>query len=111
MIYITQTIGTATSDKNKILQQLTKGQLKINSLTQNLNDLKMKVMEKGNKKEEVTDSSKRDEKQLNDLFLAIKKQMQMIDVLKKQKVHLMASTIFKYCEEDFGKLLEVNREG
>jgi hypothetical protein len=26
-------------------------------------------------------------------------------------VHLMASTIFKYCEEDFGKLLEVNREG
>lgn len=55
------------------------------------------------------DSSKRDEKQLNDLFLAIKKQMQMIDVLKKQKVHLMASTIFQYCEEDFAKLLEVNQ--
>jgi hypothetical protein len=46
---------------------------------------------------------------LNDLFLAIKKQMQMIDVLKKQKVHLMASTIFKYCEEDFAKLLEANQ--
>lgn len=42
-----QTIGAATSDKNKMLQQLTKGQLKINSLTQTLNDLKVKVMEKG----------------------------------------------------------------
>lgn len=31
--------------------------------------------------------------------------MQLIDVLKKQKVHLMASTIFKYCEEDFSRLL------
>lgn len=92
-----------------MLQQLTKGQLKINSLTQALNDLKMKVMEKGARREETADSSRRDEKQLNDLFLAIKKQMQMVDVLKKQKVHLMASTIFKYCEEDFAKLLEVNQ--
>jgi hypothetical protein len=69
----------------------------------------MRVMEKGGRREEGADSSKRDEKQLNDLFLAIKKQMQMIDVLKKQKVHLMASTIFKYCEEDFAKLLELNQ--
>lgn len=36
--------------------------------------------------------------------------MQLIDVLKKQKVHLMASTIFKYCEEDFTKLLEINNQ-
>lgn len=33
--------------------------------------------------------------------------MQLIDVLKKQKVHLMASTVFKYCEEDFSHLLEM----
>jgi hypothetical protein len=92
------------------LQQLTKGQLKINSLTQGLNELKMRVMERGSKREQLAESGKREEKQLNDLFVAIKKQMQMIDVLKKQKVHLMASTIFKYCEEDFAKLLEVNRD-
>lgn len=68
-------------------------------------------MQKNSKKgEDVVDTSKRDEKQLNDLFLAIKKQMQLIDVLKKQKVHLMASTIFKYCEEDFTKLLEINNQ-
>lgn len=52
----------------------------------------------GSHPEEHTDSGKREEKQINDLFGAIKKQMQLIDVLKKQKVHLMASTIFKYCE-------------
>jgi hypothetical protein len=93
-----QTVASANSEKNKVLQQLTKGQLKLNSLTQNLNDLKMKAMEKGTRKSEDVDTSKRDEKQLNDLFLAVKKQMQMIDVLKKQKVHLIASTVFKYCE-------------
>jgi hypothetical protein len=37
-------MAAATSEKNKMLQQLTKGQLKINSLTQSLNDLKVKVM-------------------------------------------------------------------
>ena len=68
-------------------------------------------MQKNSKKgDDLVDTSKRDEKQLNDLFLAIKKQMQLIDVLKKQKVHLMASTIFKYCEEDFTKLLEINNQ-
>lgn len=39
-----QTASSANSEKNKVLQQLTKGQLKLNSLTQNLNDLKMKAM-------------------------------------------------------------------
>lgn len=85
---------------------MTKGQLKVNGLTQTLNELKARAMEKGaSNGEENEDAGKREEKQISDLFGAIKKQMQLIDVLKKQKVHLMASTIFKYCEEDFSKLL------
>ena len=96
------------SQKNKVLQQLTKGQLKMNSPTQTLNELKVRAMEKGvSHQDEISDAGKREEKQINDLFAAIKKQMQLIDVLKKQKVHLMASTIFKYCEEDFSRLLEM----
>lgn len=43
------------------------------------------------------------------MFMAIKKQLALIDVLKKQKVHVVASTVFKYCEEDFSKLLEMNK--
>lgn len=78
----------------------------MNALTQTLNELKARAMEKGSSHaEDNQDATKREERQINDLFSAIKKQMQLIDVLKKQKVHLMASTIFKYCEEDFSKLL------
>jgi hypothetical protein len=98
MFLYTKTLSSANSDKNKVLQQLTKGQLKLNALTQTLNDLKAKAMDKaGQKGDDLADNTKRDEKQLNDLFLAIKKQMQLIDVLKKQKVHLIAATVFKYC--------------
>jgi hypothetical protein len=39
----------------------------------------------------------RDEKHIGELFNAIKKQMALIDVLKRQKVHLIASTVFKHC--------------
>ena len=42
--------------------------------------------------------TKKDEKQIQELFAAIKKQMALIDVLKRQKVHIVASTVFKYCE-------------
>lgn len=52
----------------------------------------------------------RDEKQIGELFNAIKKQMALIDVLKRQKVHLIASTVFKHCEEEFEKVLEMNKE-
>jgi hypothetical protein len=94
-----------------VLQQLTKGQLKLNGLTQTLNELKARAMEKGGaRNEENMEGGKREEKQINELFMAIKKQMQLIDVLKKQKVHLVASTIFKYCEDDFGRLLEMKGE-
>jgi hypothetical protein len=44
---LTQTISASNSEKNKVLQQLTKGQLKMNGLTQTLNELKARAMEKG----------------------------------------------------------------
>jgi hypothetical protein len=51
----------------------------------------------------------KDEKQIVDLFNAIKKQFALIDVLKRQKMHLIASTVFKYCEDDFNKVLEMGK--
>lgn len=45
--------------------------------------------------------TQKEEKQIQELFGAIKKQMALIDVLKRQKVHIVASTIFRFCEEDF----------
>jgi hypothetical protein len=43
-----------------------------------------------------------------ELFNAIKKQLALIDILKRQKVHVIASTVFKYCEEEFEQVLEMN---
>lgn len=38
---------TIKSDKNKVEQVLTKEQIKINTMTQTLNDLKLKIMDQG----------------------------------------------------------------
>lgn len=75
----------------------------------------MKIMEQGQPqagkgKSDLGNEVQKDEKQILELFNAIKKQMGLIDVLKRQKVHLIASTVFKHCEEDFEKVLEMNNQ-
>ena len=94
------------AEKGKALQTLTKKQIKYNSLTQILTQLKLKRLEPVTKTNvPKPEDNKKEEKQIVDLFHAIKKQMELIDVLKRQKTHLIASTVFKYCESDFSKLL------
>jgi hypothetical protein len=48
------------------------------------------------------------EKQKNDLLMAFKKQMKLIEILKKQKIHLEASKMLQFTEEEFTKTLELN---
>jgi hypothetical protein len=92
---------------------LTKKQIKLNQLTQTMTELKLKKVEPSqnpnNKDTMKLEDNKRDEKQIVDLFNAIKKQFALIDVLKRQKMHLIASTVFKYCEDDFNKVLEMGK--
>ena len=52
---------------------------------------------------------KKEEKQIVDLFNAVKKQFALVDVLKRQKMHLIASTVFKYTEDEFNKILEMGK--
>ncbi len=66
--------------------------------------------DQGKNKVDVASQIQRDQKQIGELFNAIKKQMALIDVLKRQKVHLIASTVFKHCEEEFEKVLEMNKQ-
>jgi hypothetical protein len=78
-----------------------------------MTELKLKKVEPSqnpnNKDTMKLEDNKRDEKQIVDLFNAIKKQFALIDVLKRQKMHLIASTVFKYCEDDFNKVLEMGK--
>ena len=58
-------------------------------------------MDQTNKTQTSEGDTQKDERQIQELFNAIKKQMALIDILKRQKVHIVASTVFKYCEEEF----------
>lgn len=46
------------------------------------------------------------EKQRNDLIAAFRKQMKLIDILKRQKMHIEASRLLSFTEEEFMKTLD-----
>jgi hypothetical protein len=59
--------------------------------------------------EQLQIDNKRLEKQKQELMQAFKKQLKLIDILKKQKMHLEASKMLQFSEEEFLKALEWNQ--
>lgn len=41
-----------------------------------------------------------------DLLLALKKQIKLIDVLKRQKIHMEAARMLAFTEEEFAKIMQ-----
>ncbi|ORX41961.1 hypothetical protein BCR36DRAFT_169181 [Piromyces finnis] len=87
---------------NRTLDELEKYKAQVNSLTQEIKDLK----ENDRKSiEQLLMDNKQLEKQKAEILLAMKKQMQLINVLKKQKIHIEAAKLLQFTEEEFLKAL------
>jgi len=105
-------------EKRKAFQDQGARDVKLNRAIEELEKYKTQL-----KEAKVTDISKSDtlrkdmdrlieenrklERQRNELMQAFKKQMKLIDVLKKQKMHIEAAKLLAFTEEVFVKTLEL----
>ena len=53
--------------------------------------------------------NKRLERQKAELVVAFKKQLRLIDILKRQKMHLAAAKMLQLTEEEFMKAMDIQR--
>lgn len=56
----------------------------------------------------VVTENKRLERQRAELIVAFRKQLKLIDVLKRQRLHLEAGRALQFTEEEFLKMIDVS---
>ncbi|XP_032198549.1 testis-expressed protein 9 isoform X4 [Mustela erminea] len=80
---------------------------KCDGLQQQLSSVEKDIANEEHKKIEALKSeNKKLEKQKGELMIGFKKQLKLIDVLKRQKMHIEAAKMLSFTEEEFMKALE-----
>ncbi|XP_057162124.1 testis-expressed protein 9 isoform X4 [Ursus arctos] len=80
---------------------------KCDGLQQQLSSVEKDIANEEHKKIEALKSeNKKLEKQKGELMIGLKKQLKLIDVLKRQKMHIEAAKMLSFTEEEFMKALE-----
>jgi hypothetical protein len=90
---------------NRALEEIEKSKLQLQKTSSNSKDLND---QEKRRIEQLQSDNKRLQKQKTELIQAFKKQLKLIDILKKQKMHLEATKILQFSEEEFMNALEWN---
>ncbi|XP_047395469.1 testis-expressed protein 9 isoform X1 [Sciurus carolinensis] len=88
---------------NRALEETEKYKLELSKLRQSNKDI---ANEEHKKIEMLKTENKKLEKQKGELMIGFKKQLKLIDVLKRQKMHIEAAKMLSFTEEEFMKALE-----
>ncbi|XP_004687821.1 PREDICTED: testis-expressed sequence 9 protein [Condylura cristata] len=98
------TLQSATEVRlNRALEEAEKYKSELSKLRQNNKDI---TNEEHQKIEALKLENKKLEKQKGELMIGFKKQLKLIDVLKRQKMHIEAAKMLSFTEEEFMKALE-----
>ncbi|XP_030434099.1 testis-expressed protein 9 [Gopherus evgoodei] len=88
---------------NRALEEAERYKMELNKLKQSNKDI---ANQEHKKFEELKIANKRLEKQKGELMTGFKKQLKLIDILKRQKMHIEAAKMLSFTEEEFMKALE-----
>jgi hypothetical protein len=105
-------------EKRKQNQDVSSKDAKLNRAVEELEKVKMqlreaRVVEQGRNEgqrrdmERLVEDNRKLEKQRNELMQAFKKQMKLIGVLKRQKMHIESAKLLAFTEDEFVKVLEL----
>ncbi|XP_069812670.1 testis-expressed protein 9 [Dendropsophus ebraccatus] len=88
---------------NRAMEEADKYKMELNKLKQSNKDT---ANQEKKKIEELKLENKKLEKQKSDLMAGFKKQLKLIDILKRQKMHIESAKMLSFTEEEFMKALE-----
>lgn len=88
---------------NRALEEVEKTKAQLNKLKQSSKD---STSQEHQKIENLQAENRKLERQKAELIMAFKKQLKLIDILKRQKMHFEAAKVLSFTEEEFMKALD-----